>query len=180
MVTPWSHRGETVVTVVCHAGVPLRCHCGATAPVKQAARRGVQENPGFSGFRGRPSSSFRRVFVRNFYRRIQRHMAVTKVRKMRNIPFFPGSSPKSLALLENPENPGVSWALGAIHTSYYTALGFSKTRSAPPKGCRQRAGHMATEALIMPSDGGLRFDSQFTPRPIRGQRPTTKEPPWSL
>ena len=25
----------------------------------------------------------------------------------------------------------------------------------------QRAGHMATEPLIMPSDGGLRFDSQF-------------------
>ena len=55
-------------------------------------RLGGQENPGFwgfSGFRGRPSSSFRRVFVRNVHRRIQRtsrHEGLAK-REIANI-FF--------------------------------------------------------------------------------------------
>ena len=93
-------------------------------------------------------------------------MAGAKVRKMRNIPFFPGSSPKSLALLENPENPQ-----GFLGTGCDTDMVLYSTRILKDSALRHqraadpRAGHMATEPLIMPSDGGLRFESQFAPAP---------------
>ena len=75
-----------------------------------------QENPGFFGFsrfRGRPSSSFRCVFVRNFYRRIQR-TSRDEVGKIRNRQYFFRTETRGdeeRGLLEKPKNPGFSWTL---------------------------------------------------------------------
>ena len=65
---------------------------------------------------------------------------------------------KSVVSSKTPKPRRVSWALGAIQTSYYTALGFSKTAPCATKGL-PTPGQVTwpQNRSIMPSDGGLAF-----------------------